>query len=93
MNGEKTLIAMTTVFMVLSCLANNEWQMTCPAFSFKCGERTVAGRDYNAEILSDDLSDSTVPRGYRHEKRIVRRGDKLKVKMSAAGGYCAVVRN
>ena len=51
-----------------------------------------SGRDYNAEILSDDLLDSAVPRGYRHEERIVRRGDKLKVKMSAAGGYCAVIR-
>ena len=51
-----------------------------------------AGRDYEAEILADDLSDVGVPRGYRREKRIVRKGDKLIVKMAASGGFCAVVR-
>ena len=51
-----------------------------------------AGRDYEVESLSDDLSDVSVPRGYRSERRIVRRGDSLNVKMSAAGGFCAIVR-
>ena len=51
-----------------------------------------AGCDYEAEILADDLSDAGTPRGYRSEKRIVRKGDRLNVKMSAAGGYCAVIR-
>ena len=51
-----------------------------------------AGLDYEAEILADDLSDVSIPRGYRREKRIVRKDDKLEVKMSASGGYCAVVK-
>ena len=51
-----------------------------------------AGCDHEAEILADDLSDAGAPRGYRSERRIVRKGDRLNVKMSAAGGFCAVVR-
>lgn len=50
------------------------------------------GRDYEAEILADDLLDASVPRGYKSEKRIVRKGDRLNVKMPAAGDFCAVIR-
>ena len=48
------------------------------------------GAEYQLTLLLDDPDDSSVPRGYRLEKRIVRRGDVVRVRMMPSGGFCAV---
>ena len=50
------------------------------------------GGEWEAELLFDDLSDERVPRGYRHERRTVRREDTLEIRMAKAGGLCAIIR-
>ena len=50
------------------------------------------GGEWEAELLFDDLSDEGVPRGYRHERRTVRREDTLEIRMAKAGGFCAIIR-
>ncbi len=50
------------------------------------------GRAYEMLLMSDDQSCSAVPRGYVRELRQVKKGDSLKVKMCASGGFCAVIK-
>lgn len=49
------------------------------------------GGEWDAEILSDDLSDDVVPRGYRLERRAVRKGDAIEIHMARSGGFCAII--
>lgn len=49
------------------------------------------GGEWVAEMLSDDLSDEDAPRGYRQEKRAVRRGDAIEIRMARSGGFCATI--
>jgi alpha-glucosidase len=50
------------------------------------------GVEWEAEILSDDMSDDGVPRGYRHERQVVRRGGVIGISMSRSGGFCAIIQ-
>ena len=49
------------------------------------------GGEWEAEMLSDDLSDEDAPRGYRQERRAVRRGDAIEIRMDRSGGFCATI--
>ena len=71
----------------LAGLAGEEAHETTLDFGFLPG-----GKDVELTLWRDDPT-TPAPQGYVRETLTVRRGDVLRVAMSAAGGFCAVVRD
>lgn len=70
----------------LAGLAGEEAHETALDFAF-----LPEGRDFELTLWRDDPA-SAAPRGYIRETRRVRRGDRMTVAMSAAGGFCATLK-
>ena len=49
------------------------------------------GREYRIDLLTDDPSDASTPRGYRLSRQTVRKDDAVMVTMAPSGGFCAVI--